>query len=63
MYFWAEEKYEVCQLLLLRGMIATQLLVEEDEKAEEANDEEKEQIPDRAFRYHIDPVQIRFGLK
>ena len=44
-------------------MIATQLLVEEDEKAEEANDEEKEQISDRTFRYHIDPVQIRFGLK
>ena len=32
MHFWAEEKYEVCQLLLLRGMIATQQLAEEEEK-------------------------------
>ena len=32
MHFWAEEKYEVWQLLPLRGMIATQQLAEEEEE-------------------------------
>ena len=37
-------------------MIATQLLMEEDEKEEEAKDDEKEHIPNRTLRYYPDPM-------
>ena len=45
-------------------MIATQLLMEEDEKEEEAKDDEKEHIPNRTLRYYTDPIiKIGFWLK